>query len=61
MVRAAMNAGAATALLKATQLDPANASANFNCGVTLMKMGNLPEAIVAYKATLKLDPARIDA
>ena len=47
---------AANALKKAAELDPKNAAALFNLGLTLYTAGRYSEAIESYKEVIKLRP-----
>jgi Tfp pilus assembly protein PilF len=48
-------------LLKAIELDPQNASAQFQLGLTLMALKDSPKAIEAYRKAVELDPQQSDA
>jgi tetratricopeptide (TPR) repeat protein len=48
-------------LLKAIELDPQNASAQFQLGLTLMALKDSPRAIEAYRKAVELDPRQSDA
>ena len=48
---------AADALKQATAIEPNNAAAHFNLGLSLYSGGRYSEAILAYKEVLKLKPA----
>jgi tetratricopeptide (TPR) repeat protein len=43
-------------LLKAIKLDPKNAQAHFQLGLTCMALKNSPGAIIAYQKSIQLDP-----
>ena len=47
---------AANALKKSSEIDPKNASAHFNLGLTLYNAGRYSEAIESYKEVIKLRP-----
>jgi tetratricopeptide (TPR) repeat protein len=47
---------AATALKKASEIEPNNAAAHFNLGLTLYNAGRYSEAIESYKEVIKLRP-----
>ena len=47
---------AANALKKASEIEPKNASAHFNLGLTLYNAGRYSEAIESYKEVIKLRP-----
>ena len=48
-------------LLKAIELDPHNASAQFQLGLTLTALKDSPKAIEAYRKAVELDPQQSDA
>jgi len=48
-------------LLKAIELDPQNASAQFQLGLTLMTLKDSPKAIEAYRKAVELDPQQSGA
>ncbi len=48
-------------LLKAIELDPQNASAQFQLGLTLMALKDSPKAIEAYRKAVELDPKQSEA
>jgi tetratricopeptide (TPR) repeat protein len=43
-------------LLRAIELDPKNAQAHFQLGLTFMALKNSPQAIEAYQKSIQLDP-----
>jgi len=47
---------AANALKKSSEIEPTNASAHFNLGLTLYNAGRYSEAIESYKEVIKLRP-----
>jgi tetratricopeptide (TPR) repeat protein len=47
---------AANALKKAAEIEPKNASAHFNLGLTLYTAGRYSEAIESYREVIKLRP-----
>jgi tetratricopeptide (TPR) repeat protein len=48
-------------LLKAIELDPQNAPAQFQLGLTLMVLKDSPKAIEAYRKAVELDPQNSEA
>jgi serine/threonine protein kinase len=48
-------------LLKAIELDPQNAPAQFQLGLTLMALKDSPKAIEAYRKAVELDPQHSEA
>jgi serine/threonine protein kinase/Tfp pilus assembly protein PilF len=48
-------------LLKAIELDPQNASAQFQLGLTFMALKDSPKAIEAYRKAVELDPQHSEA
>lgn len=48
-------------LLKAIELDPRNASAQFQLGLTFMALKDYPKAIEAYRKAAELNPQNSDA
>jgi superkiller protein 3 len=48
-------------LLKAIELDPQNASAQFQLGLTFSALKDSPKAIEAYRKAVALDPQQSDA
>jgi Flp pilus assembly protein TadD len=52
---------AANALKRAAEIEPTNASAHFNLGLTLYNAGRYSEAIEAYRQVIKLRPTLAQA
>jgi superkiller protein 3 len=46
---------------KAIELDPKNAPAHYNLGITLRAQGKVDEAIAAYRKAIEIDPIYFDA